>query len=131
MEEDLGPQEALVTHVHVERRLGHRVDACEVAYPLARLRVVLGKLFGDIGTDVAVLLLDRFGSLEALFRWNAHLPFAQQALDERSDVAAGNGDVLNAGADHVALGLKKKVKLIYIHFILCNYENWNKVCDLR
>jgi len=108
MEEDLGPQEALVAHVHVERRLGHRVDAREVAYPLARLRVVLGKLFGDIRTDVAVLLLDRFGSLEALFRRNANLSFAQQALDERSDVAAGNGDVLNAGADHVALSLKKK-----------------------
>ena len=54
MEEDLWAEEALVAHVHLERLLGDRVDALVLLDPFGGVRVVLGELFGDVGTDVGV-----------------------------------------------------------------------------
>ena len=52
MEEDLRSEEALVADVHLERLLGHRVDALVLLDPLGGVRVVLGELLGDIGANV-------------------------------------------------------------------------------
>ena len=54
------------------------------------------------------MYLDSLCGLEALLRRDAHLPLPEERLDEAGDVAAGDGDVLDAGADHVALRLEIK-----------------------
>ena len=59
MEEDLGSEEALVADVDAERLFGDGVEALVPLHPLGRLLVVLGKLFRDVRTDVAVPLLHR------------------------------------------------------------------------
>ena len=50
--------------------------------------------------------LDGLGSLQALLRRDSHLPLPEERLNEAGDVAAGDGDVLDARANHVALGLE-------------------------
>ena len=57
MEEDLGPQEALVAHVDGELLLGDGVDARVLLDPLGAVRVVLVELLHHVGTHVAVALL--------------------------------------------------------------------------
>jgi hypothetical protein len=103
MEEDLGPQEPLVAHVHREQLLRDAIDAVVLLQPLARLPVVLGELLDNVGTDVAELLLDRLGRLQRLLGRYAALALLQQALHEVGDVTARDGYVLDAGADHVAV----------------------------
>ena len=57
MEEDLGPQEALVAHVDGELLLADGVDARVLLDPLRAVRVVLVELFHQVWTHVAVALL--------------------------------------------------------------------------
>lgn len=52
------------------------------------------------------MYLDGLGGLQRLLRGNAHLPLPQQLLSEVGDVTAGDGDVLDAAADDVALSLE-------------------------
>lgn len=59
----------------------------------------------ELSTD-----LDSFSRLQRLFRRNPHLPLPQQLLDEVCDVPAGDGDVLDAATDDVALSLECKEK---------------------
>lgn len=59
MEEDLGPQEALVADVDGELLLGDGVDARVLFDPLGRVCVVLIKLLHQIRTHVAEALLSR------------------------------------------------------------------------
>jgi hypothetical protein len=54
MEEDLGAQEALVSHVHRELVLGDGVHARVLLDVLSRLRVVLVELLGNVRAHVAV-----------------------------------------------------------------------------
>lgn len=58
MEEDLGSKEAFVAHVNVEGGLGDCIDSLVLLDPLPRVGVILGELPHDVGTDVAVPLLD-------------------------------------------------------------------------
>ena len=50
--------------------------------------------------------LDGLGGLHGLLGRDAGLPLSQQLLDEVGDVAARDGDVLDAAANHIALGLQ-------------------------
>lgn len=52
MEEDLGPEEALISDIDLERLFGDRVHALVLFYPLGRVGVVFGELLGDIRADV-------------------------------------------------------------------------------
>lgn len=52
------------------------------------------------------MYLDGLGGLQRLLRGDAHLPLPQQLLGEVGDVTAGDGDVLDAAADDVALSLE-------------------------
>ena len=111
MEEDLGAQEAFVTDIDTERLLGDGVDALKLLHPLVGFRVVLGKLFGNIGADVAEALLDGFGRFQRLLGWDSDLALPQQRLDEVGDVATGNRDVLDAASDHITFGLNRTGKI--------------------
>lgn len=123
VEEYLGSEESLVADVDGEGCLGDGVPALEGLQPLPGVPVVLGKLLGDVRAHVAVLLLqsegsrvrllshrctrmdlDGLGRLEGLLGRDAGLALPEEALDEVGDVPAGDGDVLDAGADDVALG---------------------------
>ena len=73
--------------------------------PLLGFCVILGKLFDEVGADVAVELLDLLGGLERLLRGNVGLTVSQQLLHEVCDVTPSNGDVLDATPDHVPFGL--------------------------
>lgn len=57
MEEDLGPQEALVANIDGELLLGDGVDASVLFDPLGAICVVLVKLLNKVGADVAIPLL--------------------------------------------------------------------------
>ena len=70
--------------------------------------VELVELLRDVGTDVAVSLFDGLGRLQTLLGRDSDLALSQQRLDETGDVATGDRDVLDAGADHVSLGLEGK-----------------------
>uniref|UniRef100_A0A1I8GGM3 ANK_REP_REGION domain-containing protein n=1 Tax=Macrostomum lignano TaxID=282301 RepID=A0A1I8GGM3_9PLAT len=109
VEEDLGGQESLVADIHSERGIVDGVDARVRLNPLGALRVVLVELLRDVRAHVAVALLDGLGGVHAHVRRDAHLAFAQQLLNEESDVAAGDGDMLNAAADDVAVGHRDDV----------------------
>ncbi len=63
--------------------------------------VEAGELLDDVRAHVAVLLLDVLGRLERRVGLAA---VAQQRLHKVRDVAAGDGDRLDRGPDHVALG---------------------------
>lgn len=52
------------------------------------------------------MYLDSLGGLQRLLRGDAHLPLPQQLLGEVGDVAASDGDVLDAAANDVALSLE-------------------------
>lgn len=58
VEEDLGPQEALVAYVNGELLLGDGVDASVLFDPLGAVRVVLVELLHQVGTHVAKTLLE-------------------------------------------------------------------------
>ena len=104
VEEDLGPKEALVAHVHIEQLLSDVIDSLVLFEPLGRLLVVFGELADDIRTHVAVLLLDGLGRLERLLGRYADFALFEKRLDEVGDVATRDWDVLDARADHVAFG---------------------------
>lgn len=57
VEEDLGPQEALVAHVDGELLLADGVDAGVLLDPLGAVRVVLVELLDQVWTHVAEALL--------------------------------------------------------------------------
>lgn len=57
VEENLRPQEALVTNIDRELLFGDCVDACILLDPLRTVRVVFIKLLYEIGTHVAKALL--------------------------------------------------------------------------
>ena len=127
VEEDLGRKEALVADVDLvllrskpasadgashpapdrETHLARdRVLALVHAKVLAGLLVVLRKLLDHVATDVAVVLLDLLGDAKrVLGRDRVLSSVTKELLDERRDVATGDGDVLDRGSDDVALGL--------------------------
>ena len=80
MEEDLRAEELLVADVDLEWLLGDGVDAAVLLDVLVGVGVELVELFGDVGADVAVALLDGLGRLQRLLRRDPDLPLAQQAL---------------------------------------------------
>mmetsp|Transcript_6067 Transcript_6067/g.13267 ORF Transcript_6067/g.13267 Transcript_6067/m.13267 type:complete len:357 (-) Transcript_6067:244-1314(-) len=102
IEEDLWSQEALVRDVALpalpEPRLARRL-----LHPLARVLVVLLKLLGHVRANVAVLLLDAARNVHGVVGRDGALALAHEQLDEVGDVAAGDRDVLDARADHVAI----------------------------
>ena len=59
MEEDLWPQEPLVSDVDGEGLLGDGVDAVVLLDVLVGVGVELVELLGDVGRDEAVALLNR------------------------------------------------------------------------
>lgn len=59
VEEDLGPQEALIANIDRELLFGDGVDACVLFDPLGTVCVVLIKLLYEIGTDVTKALLNQ------------------------------------------------------------------------
>ena len=63
MEECFGREKAFVSHVHGEWFLRYGVDARVLQIVLARIFVVLGELFRDIRTDVAVAFLEMMQTL--------------------------------------------------------------------
>ena len=84
---------------------GHGVLALIPRKELVRLLVVLPELLDDVLAHVAVLLLDLAGNLElVLGRDVDHFAALTEEVEhELRDVAAGDGDVLDCGADHIAL----------------------------
>ena len=58
MEEGFRPEETFVSHVDGEWFLRHGIDPCVLQIVLARIFVILGELFRDIRTDVAVTFLE-------------------------------------------------------------------------
>lgn len=74
--------------------------------PLVRVVVVLLELLDHVLTDITVVLLDPLGDPQlVLGRDIGRLaPVSEELLDERRDVFAGDRDVLDRRADHVALG---------------------------
>ena len=104
VEEDLGGEETLVADVDRVGLLGDGVEGLVDAEPLCGVGVVLGKLLGDVGAHVRVLLLDALGHLLGLGGGDALVALTEELLDKEGDVAAGDGDVLDARADDVALG---------------------------
>lgn len=88
MEEDLRTKEALVAYIDSKRLFGDSIDSIITLHPLGRVRVVFGKFFSNVRTNVTVSLFDRLGSFQRLLWGNSHLAFTQQRLDEVSDVAA-------------------------------------------
>ena len=80
MEEDLRAEELLVADVDLEWLLGDGVDAAVLLDVLVGVGVELVELFGDVGADVAVALLDGLGRLQRLLRRDPDLALAQQAL---------------------------------------------------
>lgn len=104
MKEDLGSQEALVSHVDGELFLADGVDAGVLLDPFGPVCVILAELLHQVGTDVTEALLhsrqtrsesggrddaraivtdtfnthlDGFGGLQRLLRRDAHLPLPQ------------------------------------------------------
>ena len=80
MEEDLRAEELLVADVDLEGLLGDGVDAAVLLDVLVGVGVELVELFGDVGADVAVALLDGLGRLQRLLGRDPDLALAQQAL---------------------------------------------------
>ena len=80
VEEDLRAEELLVADVDLEGLLGDGVDAAVLLDVLVGVGVELVELFGDVGADVAVALLDGLGRLQRLLRRDPDLALAQQAL---------------------------------------------------
>ena len=108
VEEDLGAQEALVGDIALPLLLAPL--GRELLHPLARVLVVLAKLLGHIRTDVAVLFLDALCNVHGVVRGDGRLALAQQQLNVVGDVTAGDRDVLDARADHVAIGHRNNVR---------------------
>eukprot|EP00967_Tisochrysis_lutea_P053242 scaffold66129_cov35-Tisochrysis_lutea.AAC.2 len=69
----------------------------------ARVFVVLLEFLGHVGADVAILLLDTARHFHGLVRRHPRLALAHERLDEVCDVSSGHGNVLDAGADDVAV----------------------------
>lgn len=95
---------------------GNGIDTFVHFEPLLGLRVVLCKLFGHIGTDIAILLLNVLGSVQRLLRRDPRLSLSQELLDEVCDVPAGYWDVFNTAAYNVTLCLwtEEKRTMIFI-----------------
>ncbi len=118
MEENLWPKEPLVSDVDGEGLLGDGVDAVELLDVFCWILVELVELFGDVWTDVAVPLLDGLSRLQRLLRRDADLALAQQRLDEASDVATGDWNVLDAGTYHIAFRLKDDAPIDEIRIVI-------------
>jgi hypothetical protein len=104
-EEDLRAEEALVTDIDGEGTLGDRVLALVELDGLGR-GVVLLELLGEVGADVAVVLLDALGDLERLGGWDLLLStLTHEVLHKAGHITTGNGDVLNATSNDVTLSL--------------------------
>ena len=102
VEEDLRGEEALVPDVDRDARAaGHGGGDLELAEELVGLLVEAAELLDDVRTDVAFLLLDSFGGLQAAV---GLAPVPQQLLHEVGDVPPGEVHALDRGPDHVALG---------------------------
>lgn len=98
-EEDLRGHEALVTDVDAHGAAGGKL-AFVFLEPLGLL-VELLELLDDVGAGVAELLFDAFCGAQGGVGLAS---VTEHALDEGSDIAAGDGDVLDVGADNVSLG---------------------------
>ena len=70
----------LVFIVDLEELLGDGVDTAVLLDVLVGVGVELVELFGDVGADVAVALLDGLGRLQRLLRRDPDFALAQQAL---------------------------------------------------
>lgn len=103
VEEHLGGEETLITYIDGVGLLGDGIRSSVHAEPFLRLAVVLGKLLGNVWADIGVLLLDALGHFLGLRRRNALVTLTEELLDKEGDVATGDGDVLDAGADDVTL----------------------------
>merc|ERR1740123_604828 len=103
VEKYLWAKEPFVADIHSEATLGDAVYSLVLLDIIVWILVKPVELFGDVGAHVAVALLDCFCRFKTLFWRDANLSFSEQVLDEGSDASAGDGDVLDAGADDVAL----------------------------
>ena len=92
MEEDLWSEELFVADVDLEGLLGDGVDAAVLLDVLVGVGVELVELFGDVGADVAVALLDGLGRLQGLLGRDADLALSQQALNLQFDGEGQFGD---------------------------------------
>ena len=83
--------------------LGHRLNSLVLLDPLAGLLVVLGELLGQVRAHIAVGLLDPLCDIHRLVGGDVGLTLSQNLLDELSNAATGNGNVLDGRADNVTL----------------------------
>jgi len=95
IEEDLGTQETLISHITNEWLLGDALDALVLFDPLVSFSIVFLEFLGKVGTHIAQCLLHSLRHLERLGRGNVCLTLTHKLLNECCDVSAGNGDVLD------------------------------------
>jgi len=77
-----GSQKPFVSNINREGLPGDSVNAIVFLDPLGGLSIKLGKLFGDIGRNVAISLFDGFRCFKGLFGGNADFTLSQQRLDK-------------------------------------------------
>lgn len=78
MEEDLWTKEALVAYINGKWLFGDSIDSVKALHPLGRVRVVFGKFFCNVRTNVTVALFDCLGGFQRLLWGNSNLTFTQQ-----------------------------------------------------
>lgn len=87
------------------------MNAIVLLEPARRVGIVLAKLLDDITADIGIVLLDALRDLEHVFRWDVGrlAAVSEQLLGEEGEVLAGNGDVLDGGANDIAVGYRNDV----------------------
>lgn len=100
VEEDFGCQESFVAYVDDEGGTASGLDR-GVFGEAAGIGVEAVELLDNVGADVAELLLDALGSLQAGVGLAS---VTEQGLDEVGDVATGDWDGFDGRADNVTLG---------------------------
>ena len=90
---------------HSTHPLRHAVNKLMLAEPLVSLSIVLLELLHDVRANIRVHLLDTLSNLQGVFRRDRVLTLAEKLLYEVSDVATGDGNVLDGRTDDVTFGL--------------------------
>jgi len=109
VEEDLRSQETLVTNVDLVGLLADGINSVVDTEPLSGISIVLGKLLGDIRTDIAVKLLDALCHLEGLRGRDLLITLTKELLDEGSDITTSKRDVLDARTNNITLSNRDNV----------------------
>eukprot|EP00754_Rhynchopus_humris_P037975 Rhum_TRINITY_DN20676_c0_g1::Rhum_TRINITY_DN20676_c0_g1_i1::g.171765::m.171765 len=103
VEEELGAEELLGTHVNLPCRLRLRNNSRPLLDVLRRLGVVLREFLRNVGAHVPVLLLDALRLQHHVHLRVRHLTVLDDVEDELGDVLPRKADVLDARLDDVSL----------------------------